>query len=172
MPRPLAQWRLLLPDSLPAFRRATAALLDFTASPGGQRVSCPPVASAERAAARMDAREADVGALRLNKGWFGVAAAGSRSREAGGGGARGAVAGRFSWQLAERQYSCAQYALAFQLAVAPEVGEEEVAGLGPEWVRPDTLLALQVGLQGSCAWALNAPQPSPCGRKERFAVRR
>jgi hypothetical protein len=46
--------------------------------------------------------------------------------------------------LAERLYSSAQYALAFQLALAPEVGEEELAELGPEWVSPATLLALQV----------------------------
>lgn len=158
------QWRIMLPDSLPAFRRATASFLDFAASPGAEPFSCAPVSAAERAAARADAAaEGGSGggdssgpsggapALHLNKGWFGAVAAGAGASVAASGGGSssqaggGARAGGYAWQLAERLYSAAQYALAFQLALAPEVGEEELAELGPEWVRPPTLLALQVG---------------------------
>ncbi|PSC72509.1 exostosin-like glycosyltransferase isoform B [Micractinium conductrix] len=140
------QWRMMLPDALPAFRRATAALLDFAAAPGATALTCAPVSAAERAAAKLDgpsggsagaSASASGGALQLRKGWFGAAAAGT------GRGAGGARAGGYAWQLAERLYSSAQYALSFQLALAPEVGEEELAELGPEWVRPATLLALQ-----------------------------
>ena len=146
--RPTLQWRMMLPDALPAFRRATAALLDFAAAPGATALTCAPVSAAERAAAKLDgpsggsagaSASASGGALQLRKGWFGAAAAGT------GRGAGGARAGGYAWQLAERLYSSAQYALSFQLALAPEVGEEELAELGPEWVRPATLLALQVG---------------------------
>lgn len=80
-------------------------------------MSCPPVSAPERAAAR-GADAASQGGqgqagLQISKGWFGAAAAG-----AGGGAA--APAGGYAWQLAERLYSSAQYALAFQLALAPE----------------------------------------------------
>ena len=144
----------MLPDSLPAFRRATAAFLDFAASPRNEPISCAPVSASERAAARgagSDASKAG-GALvaasgsskassnttlALGKGWFEALAAGAGSSSGT------APAGGYLWQLAERLYSSAQYALSFQLALAPEVGEEELAGLGLEWVRPATLLALQ-----------------------------
>lgn len=131
------QWRLMLPRSLPAFRAATAAFIEFAAAPGREPVSCSPVSPAERAAARADAATATAGdgaQLRLGRGWFGAAA----------GGAGAAAPGGYAWQLAERLYSGTQYALAFQLALAPEVAEEELAELGPEWVPPAALLALQV----------------------------
>jgi hypothetical protein len=48
----------------------------------------------------------------------------------------------FTWELAEQLYSCAQYALAFQLAVAPEVSEAEAEQLGPEWPDATTLTTL------------------------------
>lgn len=143
---------MLLPDSLPAFRRATAAFLDFAASPHAQPISCAPVSAAERAAARpapkprSGAGASSAPTLGFAKAWFGAAAAG-----AGGANATVAPAGGYAWQLAERLYSSAQYALAFQLAVAPEVSEEELASLGPEWVRPPTLLALQVRGRLFCA---------------------
>lgn len=146
------QWRILLPDSLPAFRRATAAFLHFAASPGDGPFRCAPVSAAERAAARADTSLAgEAGrshsssssdSFSLGRGWFGAVAAASDG--AAGSGAAAAAAGGYAWQLAERLYSSAQYALAFQLALAPEVGEEELAELGPEWVSPATLLALQV----------------------------
>jgi hypothetical protein len=70
------QWRMLLPDSLPAFRRATAALLDFVASPGAVPMSCTPVSAAERAAAR-GAAAGGAAEAALAHGWFGAAAAGA-----------------------------------------------------------------------------------------------
>ncbi len=146
--RALLQWRMMLPHSLPAFRRATAAFLDFVASPGAQPLSCAPVSTPERAAARADGAadgangSSSAAAFALGKGWFGAVAAGA---SVGGDSPAAGRAGGYAWQLAERLYSGAQYALAFQLALAPEVGEEELAELGPEWVRPATLLALQVG---------------------------
>ncbi|KAL4443613.1 hypothetical protein ABPG75_011350 [Micractinium tetrahymenae] len=149
------QWRMMLPHSLPAFRRATAAFLDFAASPGAEPLSCAPVSAAERAAARADAAadgaegasgrtngRPSAAAFVVGKGWFGAVAAGAAAGASGRSPAA-ARAGGYAWQLAERLYSGAQYALAFQLALAPEVGEEELAELGPEWVRPATLLALQ-----------------------------
>ncbi len=157
-PCPTLQWRLMLPGSLPAFRRATAAFLDFAASPRNEPISCAPVSASERAAARAggtggegskaggggalvaaggSSKASSSAALTLGKGWFDAVAAGA------GGSSTTAAAGGYVWQLAERLYSSAQYALAFQLALAPEVGEEELADLGPEWVRPATLLALQ-----------------------------
>jgi nuclear pore complex protein Nup188 len=144
------QWRMLLPDSLPAFRRATAALLDFVASPGAVPISCTPVSAAERAAAR-GAAAGGAAEAALAHGWFGAAAAGAN---AGAGAAQrgSAPAGGYAWQLADRLYSSAQYALSFQLALAPEVGEDELAELGPEWVRPATLLALQAST-GHCKGA-------------------
>lgn len=169
-PRPPApQWRLVLPDSLPAFRRATAAFLDFAASPRNEPISCAPVSATERAAARGGAGgeaskpgalvTASGGSARANgsggaglslgKGWFEAVAAG------GGGDSSAAPACGYAWQLAERLYSSAQYALAFQLALAPEAGEEELAELGPEWVRPATLLALQASSAGG-AWRAGA----------------
>lgn len=138
----------MLPHSLPAFRRATAAFLDFVASPGAQPLSCAPVSTSERAAARTDGAadgangSSSAAVFTLGKGWFGAVAAGA---SVGGDSPSAGRAGGYAWQLAERLYSGAQYALAFQLALAPEVGEEELAELGPEWVRPATLLALQVG---------------------------
>lgn len=148
----------MLPHSLPAFRRATAAFLDLLAAPGPEPLSCAPVSAAERAAARADGtpEHAETGpgrtngsssaaAFALGKGWFGAVAAGVPAGAGGRSPAAAARAGGYAWQLAERLYSGAQYALAFQLALAPEVGEEELAELGPEWVRPATLLALQVG---------------------------
>ncbi|KAI3428139.1 hypothetical protein D9Q98_006522 [Chlorella vulgaris] len=148
------EWRILLPDSLPAFRRATAAFLHFAASPGDGPFRCAPVSAAERAAARADTSLAgEAGrshsssssdSFSLGRGWFGAVAAASDG--AAGSGAAAAAAGGYAWQLAERLYSSAQYALAFQLALAPEVGEEELAELGPEWVSPATLLALQEGV--------------------------
>lgn len=163
----------MLPDSLPAFRRATAAFLDFAASPRNEPISCAPVSASERAAARgsgggegskaggaLAAAGSSSATLALGKGWFEAVAAGA------GGSSCTAPAGGYLWQLAERLYSSAQYALAFQLALAPEVGEEELADLGPEWVRPATLLALQASLG-----ALNASEclgvrgqgPKPAG---------
>lgn len=150
----MLQWRVLLPDSLPAFRRATAAFLDFVASPGAEPISCAPVSPLERAAARAaeasgikagggSSTPATLAVFDLAKGWFEAAASG-----AGGSGSAAAPAGGYAWQLADRLYSSAQYALAFQLALAPEVGEEEVSELGPEWVRPATLLALQASARG------------------------
>jgi nuclear pore complex protein Nup188 len=151
------QWRMLLPDSLPAFRRATAALLDFVASPGAGAISCAPVSAAERAAARGAAAGAAAEAV-LAQGWFGAAAAGASTGAAQ---RSSAPAGGYAWQLADRLYSSAQYALSFQLALAPEVGEDELAELGPEWVRPATLLALQASTghgtgalaAAACCWA-------------------
>lgn len=67
-------------------------------------------------------------------GWFAACAPGA---------AAGAAPGAHAWQLAEQLYACQRYALAFQLALAPEVGEDELGSLGPEWPKPATLLALQ-----------------------------
>ncbi|PRW56624.1 Nucleoporin NUP188 like isoform B [Chlorella sorokiniana] len=163
------QWRLMLPDSLPAFRRATASFLDFAASPGNEPISCAPVSASERAAARSasaasegskaggalvaiggSSRAGSSATLALGKGWFEAVAAGA------GGSSSTAPAGGYLWQLAERLYSSAQYALAFQLALAPEVGEEELADLGPEW--EDVL-----GVADDCS--TNAARRDPSGRR-------
>ena len=102
-----------------------------------EAISCPPVSAAERAAAQPPPADA----ASLSEGWFGVCAAGSDA-----GGRSTAAEGGYAWQVAERLYTCQQYALAFQLALAPEVGEEELASLGPEWVQPETLMRIQVRL--------------------------
>jgi hypothetical protein len=126
-------WRAALPHSLPAFRRASAELLAFLAELQG--VHCAPVSPAERAAARVAGAPE---AAALGEGWFGACAAGECAAVAG-----ASPAGSFSWQLAERLYSCMHYALAFQLATAPEVSEAEAPELGPEWAAPGALRALR-----------------------------
>lgn len=95
-----------------------------------------------------------------SSGWF-AACAGDWAPRRGASAAEG-----YSWQLAERLYSCAQYALAFQLAVAPEVGEEEAGSLGPEWAEPSALAGL---LEQSVDVAMAASAP---GLRQSGAARR
>lgn len=165
-------WRMMLPDSLPACRRDSAALLSFLSMgqfdglslsggsasvglhqqlqmQGGEgglgSIVCGPVSAHERAmSSKVDVRTA----FALNTGWFGVLASSTSSS-----------AGSYSWLLAERLYSCMQYALAFHLAICPEVNELENVAVSPEWVKPEALAAIQSQCLSvaECVCEANAP---------------
>lgn len=140
------QWRVALPHALPALRRASASLLQFLAEPV-DGVVCVPVSAAEKSAAKLPAPVSV-----LTGGWFGVPIT-ADDGQIGGTTPRNAATNstsvstssspcKFTWELAEQLYSCVQYALAFQLAVAPEVSEAEAEALGPEWPSSGTLRVL------------------------------
>lgn len=133
------EWRYALPESIPLMRQATAALISFVAAamPGAV---CVAVTAAEKSRAGVVMMKKMMGEGSLEEGWFGVC---RRGGEDGGGGHQLSL---FHFQLARELYSCAQYALIFQLAVAPELGEEEAEGggreLGPQWPVPAALSRL------------------------------
>ena len=133
------EWRYALPESIPLMRQATAALISFVAAamPGA---ACVAVTAAEKSRAGVVMMKKMMGESSLEEGWFGVC------RGGGGEGGGGHQLSLFHFQLASELYSCAQYALIFQLAVAPELGEEEAEGggreLGPQWPVPAALSRL------------------------------
>jgi nuclear pore complex protein Nup188 len=133
------EWRYALPESIPLMRQATATLISFVAAamPGA---ACVAVTAAEKSRAGVGMMKKMMGEGSLEEGWFGVCRGGGVE---GGGGHQLSL---FHFQLASELYSCAQYALIFQLAVAPELGEEEAEGggreLGPEWPVPAALSRL------------------------------
>jgi hypothetical protein len=107
---------------------------------------CVAVTEAEKALIRAPAPSTALGS-----GWFGIEACCTIATSSGGGGSSHAqlqslegvgLLNGFTWELAEQFYSCAQYALAFQLAVAPDVSEAEAENLGPEWPDATTLTTL------------------------------
>ena len=161
------QYRMALPHALPALRRASASLLRFLAtmeaengSGGGnsdENVVCVAVTDHEKSLMKAPAPS-----TALSGGWFGAEACcttnahGSSTMTYPTGGRSSSSSstaylqnlegvGRlngFTWELAEQLYSCAQYALAFHIAVAPEVSEAEAENLGPEWPDATTLTTL------------------------------
>jgi len=158
------EYRMALPHALPALRRASASLLRFLAtmeagnggSGGGNDDEIAiSVAVTEHEKALM---KAPAPSIALSGGWFGVEACcttnthgtstitcptSGRSSTAHLQGLEGVDRfNGFTWELAEQLYSCAQYALAFQIAVAPEVSEAEAENLGPEWPDATTLTTL------------------------------
>ncbi len=144
-------YRVALPHALPALRRASAALLRFIASmePSGRgnddAVVCVAVTEAEKALIRAPAPSTALGS-----GWFGIEACCTTAASGASGSSHAqlqslegvGLLNGFTWELAEQFYSCAQYALAFQLAVAPEMSEAEAENLGPEWPDATTLTTL------------------------------
>jgi hypothetical protein len=144
------QYRVALPHALPALRRASASLLRFLASmevagDSDETVVCVAVTESEKALVQTPAPS-----TALSGGWFGVeacctttvtnnnghSAAQLQSLEGIG------LLNGFTFELAEQLYSSIQYALAFQVAVAPEVSEAEAEHLGPEWPDATTLTTL------------------------------
>lgn len=152
------QWRLSLPHALPAFRRATAALLNALAMPV-KSLACAPTTGQERGLVSMPCpllRYCSAG------GWFEACSASAEAFITKQRGAHGdddldqAVAlsskpspcmNEFGWSIADRLYGIIQYALTFQLITAPEITEAEVSTLGSEWIDAGTLRTLQ----SSCA---------------------
>ncbi|BDA41474.1 probable Nucleoporin NUP188 homolog at N-terminal half [Coccomyxa sp. Obi] len=137
--RLLGQWQMALPASLSAARETAASFLAFAGLPTATdtcSVHCPPVSPAEKAQAGESA------GLPVGEAWFEVCAEGSRA--ASGSARDGLKHSDYSASLAEALYGCVAQTLSFLCAVAPEVGEEEVAaGLGPEWPEPRLLGGLQ-----------------------------
>lgn len=154
------QYRVALPHALPALRRASASLLRFVATMeasngsngggnGDETAVCVAVTENEKALIKLPAPS-----TALSGGWFGAEAC-CTTNPGGSTTASGSIStahvqsvegmgllNDFTWELAEQLYSCAQYALAFQLAVAPEVSEAEAENLGPEWPDATTLTTL------------------------------
>jgi hypothetical protein len=140
------QWLTMLPHALSAMRRASAALLRFLSHPTDD-VTCVAVSHTERAMARVK------GPAPLSEGWFAACSlavdadmlqkSAPQPHERIHDGGDGFWPSSFAWEVSERLYACAEYALAFQLLTAPEVSEAEVGDLGPEWVDVATLRALQ-----------------------------
>jgi hypothetical protein len=147
------QYRLALPHALPALRRASASLLRFLAGmePGGGASSSSDLVCVAVTEDEKNMIKTAAPSTALSSGWFGVEACCTtttggnintttttqlQSLEGVG------LLNGFTWELAEQLYSCAQYALAFQLAVAPEVSEAEAENLGPEWPDASTLSTL------------------------------
>jgi hypothetical protein len=90
----------------------------------------------------MQAQACRPAGLPVGESWFDVTAEGALTSRAGS--HDGLKHNDYTATLAETLYSCVAQALAFLCAVAPEVGEEEVAaGLGPEWPSPSVLADLQ-----------------------------
>ncbi|KAL4532505.1 hypothetical protein Ndes2437B_g02907 [Nannochloris sp. 'desiccata'] len=126
------QYRVALPHALPALRRASASLLRFVATMeasngsngggnGDETAVCVAVTENEKALIKLPAPS-----TALSGGWFGAEAC-CTTNPGGSTTASGTVHSN---------------ALAFQLAVAPEVSEAEAENLGPEWPDAATLTTL------------------------------
>lgn len=107
----IGRWMVAVPEGILAMRQATAALLNFLSLPNP--AFCTPVSGAEKESNSFDKTSSFI----LDQGWFSICASEADASSFN----------NFSWQMALELYSCAHYALAFQLKMAPELGEEEAA---------------------------------------------